>query len=805
MSKPLVPHLRFNGITPVAPKHLGGLIKDAFVNGRVSVTVGHHGGPLRISYIGEQHSSAYEFFSGGLESGWTKCFRVYVGVGGNRYYPVLNETRLYPFGFGSHTKLAGVGIEYDFLLLPDAIVQRINVGENPKGLPVQLGMLHHEAGTARNGPNRTWSDLVFHPKLNAFITSCLDTSQPVKKAPKDESLAQRGLGTIIESPRATTWIGLGCTLPITTHCGYHHRSKHYILSKDLKGKDAAYFVVFAHSREALLKRLKELSKTVQKECDELIGGYLNRLLTRPRIDVGDPVLNSAFGQYPELIHALKIPDRPGGVRATMNSGFIWGWDGMTPFVPTALSNEPEFTAQMLRFFQDTRDARFGLPHRFTSTCKLGLKGPFPAQCQFIAGLYHYIAVTGDLSVAREVFPTCNYLIDQCRKGIVKKSGLVSGAALWPDFPEAMGEDGNDISSMNNSLLYQGLRSMEYIAAALGHPKLARECRDWARVLRRSFIKYLYDDRKGYFISSCSSIDFKPRKHYCCQAVYWLTPFARELVSHAPKRIAAFTDKHLRSQRCLLSLPHWDTAWMADGNQLGSSYPAADFFYVQAHKVVGDDYGLKAWLGDVEWFWRRHTAPEAFTPEAENEEELGADCTGGKQTQAVSTWYGTFYVGLAGLDFDHEGLTLTPWGDMPIRVQGLRLHGVSVDLKISGRGTHIGSLKLNGKALPFGSRKIAWKNLKGKSASIELVRSEKTPAVPVIIRADGLRVNLLESKAGHLSARIGGDMTGEVVVQTTAKPRVLIKGKPAHVSYDASMKTVTIPFPHDGDLKLEILQ
>ncbi len=52
--------------------------------------------------------------------------------------------------------------------------------------------------------------------------------------------------------------------------------------------------------------------------------------------------------------------------------------------------------------------------------------------------------------------------------------------------------------------------------------------------------------------------------------------------------------------------------MADGNQLGSSYPTSDYFYLNVHKLIGDDYALKAWLGDVEWFWRHHTAPEAFT-------------------------------------------------------------------------------------------------------------------------------------------------------------------------------------------------
>ena len=233
--------------------------------------------------------------------------------------------------------------------------------------------------------------------------------------------------------------------------------------------------------------------------------------------------------------------------------------------------------------------------------------------------------------------------------------------------------------------------------------------------------------------------------------------------------------------------------MADGNQLGSSYPTADYFYLNVHKLLGDDRGLKTWLGDVEWFWRYHSAPEAFTPEAENEDVFGPDNHGCKQLQAVSAWYASAYNGVAGLDFDHEGLTLTPWSDIPVDIRGLRLHGVSVDLKITGAAGTSAALKLNGKPLPAGSRKIAWKDLKGKSARIELLRSQTAPRHPEIVRADGLRVTAVRSKPGHLSAQIDGDMTGEVVVQARAGARALVNGQPHPTARDASTGTITVPF------------
>lgn len=799
-NKKPVSDLQFDDITPVAPHALGGLVRDHFANGRLYATVAAHGGLINIGYWGKQHLGAPNFFNASSETGWTKLFRVYANIGDKRYYLMLNDTKLYPFGISSHCELEGVEFEFQLLLLPDALVQRFRILRNPKNLSVRIEMLHQESCTATSAENRTWGNFAFQAQHNALIAFCRDENPTIYRG--GGALAQKGLKiNLKDAPKATTWIGLGCDTPFDARCGYHARSKHYLTSEPIKEKSAAFFVAFGSSQPGLKERLDQLATCVHAECDRLIAGYEQRLLSRPRIDTGNPVLNSAFSQYPEIINQMRLPDCPGATRASCTDYYVWGWDGMTPLIPSALANEPEYTAATLRFFQETLNADYGIPIQFTTDFRLRLSEPFPAQCQYIAGLYHYVATTGDLVLAEEVFPTCKFILDRCRKDLVKDTGLVSGNALWPDFPEAMEENGDDVSSLNNSLLYQGLRAMEYISQALGDATLAKECQEWAQRLRTSFVKYLYDEEKGYFISSCSSKTLIPRKHYCCQAIFWITPFARELVAHAPDRISKFMDEHLRSSKCLLSLPQWDTAWMADGNQLGSSYPTSDYFYVNVHKLLGDGHGLETWLGDVEWFWRRHTTPEAFTPEGENEEELGPDNTGGKQCQSATAWYACLYMGLAGMDFDHEGLTLTPWGSMPIKIRGLTLHGKSFDLEISGKGRYMGALKVNGKLLAPGSRKLSWTELKGDTVLLELVRSKRAPKSPEIVRADGLRVTVLKSKKDRLAARIGGNMTGDVVVQTNGKERVFVDDKPVQYPVDPATGTITIPFLNQGEMMI----
>lgn len=794
--------LQFDEITPLAPHKLGGLVRDHFSNGRLFATVAAHGGLTKLSHWGRLPFGGENFFQGDAESAWVKLFRFCARVGGKQYYLTLTDTRLYPFGFKSRCEVAGVSFEYDLLLLPDTLAQRVRILQNPQNLPVQLELIHQEEITAIAATHRTWGEFAFAAEQNALIASCQDRNPDTVVA--DESLSQKGLKVGQASAQTdATWIGVGCDTAMSVKRGFQPRSKYYLAGQPISGDTGTFYVTFAESREALSERLAQLAETVQDECDQLVADYTQRLDDRPQIDVSDPVLNSAFGQYPEIVQAMKVHDRPGATRANFSGYFVWGWDGMTPLISSALANEPEYTAQTLRFFQETRTAEYGIAHAFTTTFQTALKSPFPAQCQYIASLYHYVATTGDLAVAAEMFPTCQFILDRCRAEEVQGTGLIAGYSFWPDFPEAMGEDGNDISALNNSLMYQALRSMDYLARALGHPERADDCRLWAERLRVSWRKHLFDEEHGYFLSSCSSLTLEPRKHYPGQAIYWITPFARELVSHATGRIASFLDTELRSDKCLLTLPHWDTSWMADGNQLGSSYPTADYYYLNVHKLLGDDTGLHAWLGDVEWFWRTHTAPEAFTPEADNEADLGPDNPGGKQCQAVTCWYSCLYMGLAGMDFDHEGLTLTPWGNRPISIRNLKLHGVSVDLKISGSGPHVGSLTLNGELLPTGSRKIAWSSLSSQSAVLELVRTEQPPAHPTILRTDGLRVTSVRADGSRLSATIDGDIFGEIIVQTTPGAQVHVNGSPTACPYDDATRSVTIPFPAQGAMEIEV--
>ncbi len=719
--------LEFPSATPLAPQGLGGLIRDSFSNGRLSATLGAHGGLLEIGYSGGQHLGAFKFFKGDPGTSWTKLFRACVGIGADRHYLPMRDTRLYPFGCTSRAEVAGIAWEQQLLLLPDALVQRFIVQDNPERRPVCIEMFHQEPMVAVPGANRRWRPFAFEPEANAIITCCTDENPNVYRGAG--SIYQSSLGLEVkDAPHAETWIGVGCNTPMNARFVHANASgqhfKIYLTSAAAADIEPAFFLVFAAGRDELLRRLNELATTVAAACDALLADYEERLKARPQITVGDPVLDSAFAQFPEVVEHSKIPDRAGATKANNLGYFVWGWDGLTPVLSSCLANEPEHAAAILRFFQDTRHPRLGIVHQFTTSFDLKLAMVYPAQALYIAALYHYYATTGDLELVREVMPTCTFILDRCRENEVADTGLVTGTGFWPDKPKFLDETGRDLNTVNNALLYQGLRGMECLAALTGDVTRAAECRDWACRLRKSFKTYLYDDEKGYFYSSCSADDFSPRKHYPVQAIgLWITPFARELVEHDAKRIAAFVNAHLRDRRCMLSVPRWDTAWMLDGNQIGSSLPVADYGCLQVNKMVGDDSALMAWLDDVRYFWQYHTAPEAFTPEVLNQDEFGPDNSGGKQTQSLSTWYACVYFALAGMEFDHEGIAFSPCGGVPLTICGLRLRGCRIDLQVRGAGSCINSLSLNGCTRPSGTRKVLWSELQGETARIDIERGD----------------------------------------------------------------------------------
>ena len=261
---------------------------------------------------------------------------------------------------------------------PTPSCMRLGVPRNP----VSPGV-HRDVSPGENLPAESAAShgggLYFDPALNAMIAVCTDENPKVLG--EGGSLAQQGFDLAVKAaPAAATWIGVGCDfadarcgLPSTGSDLLHQRADSrrggFLLRRLCRGQ--------AGPRTAHRGIVEERSSGVPRTD----RGLWKPRRRRPRIDVGNPVLNSAFGQYPEAIHFFQDARSPGAVRASMDSYFVWGWDGRRPgSLPFGQR------ARVCGGHSSLLPGEFGTrtsacPTSFSHTFQATMKEPFPAQGQ----------------------------------------------------------------------------------------------------------------------------------------------------------------------------------------------------------------------------------------------------------------------------------------------------------------------------------------------------------------------------------------------------------------------------------------
>ncbi len=319
---------------------------------------------------------------------------------------------------------------------------------------------------------------------------------------------------------------------------------------------------------------------------------------------------------------------------------------------------------------------------------------FPAQCLYILLLYHYYIFTGDIQTVKKLINFASWIVNRTLEDSVASTGLVKGVSLFPDYPEMLGENGCDISSFNNSIFYQALRAMSLMAKETGDTALSSYCDQKAELCREGFAQLLFDEKHGYFVTSCSAKTLMQRSHHPIFAILWQSPFAEELVQGRTGKIAAFMRKNFSESRWFPMFPRWDSCFMADGNQIGAYMPATDMFYCNMMRMNGDWKELRKWIKMIGWYWDQHTIPEGLTCEAMND-GITLDSPGCKQFFSYKAWYGAVFSALAGICFSPGGIRVETSGLGGVAIQKIICRGLTINIQTVGDGLSIKSLTLNG--------------------------------------------------------------------------------------------------------------
>jgi len=686
--------MKFKNNIPYLEQGIG-LGKIAFSGGRLTASIASHGGLMQIDYFGEQRFGDSSLFTGNPISAWTQLFRPCLGIDDGLYYLEFQDTQFFPFGYASRFGAKGVTVQHGLYLLNDALIYRVEVLRNLRKRRLSAVLFQMNGVTRVAKPTRKWIDEGPISSENVWEATVADQHTEPLKSPANFGLP-RGFPTE-QVMSSETYVAVTCDVPL--HFEYPNDFKHSLRTARFQ-EEVTFSVVFGHTdRARFRKRVKTARRSARAEVAQLLAGYRESLHS-PAISFSNPAVQSCIANTRAMLDAVKPKDVPGALRGANNGYWIWGWDTLVYTHAHALLGDGPFAAKMLDFFRSHSDPDIGIAHSFTLDQKPFLPMAFNAQCLYAISLYDVYLFSGDRKILRTYFDFALELVNRASRDEVKGTGLVKGPSLYPDAVATLGETGDDISAINNSIYYQALRAMEALAREINLNDVEIDLKNRADRLQKNFER-LYDTKKGFFYTSISATDFKPREFYGAHAVFWVTPFARDLVTPHAAQIANFIKKHLTMRHGYRLMPKWDQGYMRDGNNNGYYDPYVDRFYIEMMKLAGSKPAIERFSNDVAWYWSQLTVPEAMSCEMENH-GITVDDPGKQQPFSMKVWCSIFFHTLAGFELDCAGINFSACDAGPIEVRGLLVRRHTIDLKVTGHGWQIDKLLLDGKpiASPF---------------------------------------------------------------------------------------------------------
>ena len=781
-------NLRFDEATPASDSGFG-LIQNTYGGGRVGAAVNFFGGLNHIYYWGTLPMHVTRMlFKGDAASAYQRCFRAQVVIEGDPYNFEFADTIHCPFGYKSRFVIPGRGVElaHRLTLLNDALVFSIEVLRNEHNLPLRHRFEHHDHAF-NEAPERTRTD--WEEIATGWVMTAKDVipddrwkqlqseTNKINEVNFPGSLAQ-GL------KEGTTWIALlnkgGLAMRSTTS------GRRYFTGREFRRGEHASVLLFASSREEMIRRAEELGSKAISYVKEKERGYHRDLAKAPGFQTGDKVFDSMLACAPPTLKSLFVEDIPGTARASSGGYWVWGWDTLTCPDVHLLSGQAGFARDVLRFYRDTAHPKWGVGHQFTMDQPPRVRIPmaFSAQMMYVIFLYQYGIHSGDQSAWREFYPFAKKIF-QSSLAAINGRGMGEGPALWPDLPFLCGHTGNDISVFNNSIQYQGMRCIEELAAVLGDGKVLDEARRICRLMEENFVPTFWDEKRGYFADSVDSKTGEQRPSYPAHALLWMTSFLSDLVS--PEKLAAcaaFLAENHMTPRGFLPYPRWDPSFDGDGNQTGQVWPTHDMFVMRCQAVAGRQEILKGWIDSSDWYWKQLAYIEGYSAQTVNDSGTPDNIGSKMNFFGTKTTYMAFLTGCAGVHFDSGGITLSEGLARPLEISRLPFRKASLHLSLKGRGKFARKLVANGKPV-VGSMKIPITLLKG---SVEVERTDKAPAHPVILSLYGAEIRKVAiGRAGRLHAVVFGNTPAWLRYYSRKPAKVLLEGREISGQYDPATR------------------
>ena len=717
-------------------------------------------------------------------------FRYYLERNNKTYKPEYTHSRIWPFGIESEWNFEGIIMKHRVMAVDESIVIQLVVPDSlPTDLHFKMEFFEAFALTkgsvddlrfSNGGTTRKWDPWKFSATSNTLeggVTSFPEVSQ---NKPNPEPFQTRCL--------------IGADFPLEYSVRLIN-PKHILKSLSLEaGKTYSFIISFDQSRDVLGEKNKRRVNSLAQIIQQQVERYQKVAENSPVLKSPYTGLNNFISLAPMYHESLKIVDHPGAIRAKTSSYWVWGWDGMTSNDATAYWGDVPHIKDMLRFYEATADSLKGIGHAFDFDMKPSSISALPAQGMYVSLLQLYYANTGDINYTKERYPFAKTIFNRIAMSEVEGTGFSKGSSLFPDFPEAMSETGNDISGFNNTIFYCAARSMEWLAALTGDKAQQKKAAAIARRFERNFLRLFFNEQKKFVVSSIDSKTLEQRDSYNTNAIRWENNYCADITDSINIASLEFFKENSVTPMGLREIPLWNKSYDMDANQLHCWWPATGEYFIRL--INGNDQKLLVdqWVNWVSYWTKHLTVPEGisyYIETAEPEFDRWTSQKGTWQGYSMRGWYQAALHGVVGVGTDAGGITFYPYDGEEMTLSGLNYRNKKFDVEWKGTGRYIESIEAEGKTIR-GTNKLPADIYKGKERiKITVKRVPVNPYAISVSTGTAIELQDYTYLNGVINAKLNGAGFCRLKFVANRMPVVKVMGKKIRVSYDPHLHTASV--------------
>ena len=525
----------------------------------------------------------------------------------------------------------------------------------------------------------------------------------------------------------------------------------------------------------------------EEKCDGLCGDFIGALKKQdmryqrisdaaPRLNSGDARLDGFFSFAPLYHESLKSLDAVHGgalsVKSKTSRYWIWGWDSMLANFAPAVWGDAALLGGMLDFFQKFSHPEYGTLRACKYNSEPATFDPPAAQGLYISMLLNYYAATGDGAKLRKHYGFVREIFNRMTALEAKNTGLLTGISLFPDFPDKLKENGNDLSLFNNTLFYGAARAMEALAVYAGDPETAAAARGLFTRAETSFKTLFFDGSRGYFVNSLDADTLEKRDCVNICGVMWDEDYMFELLAPFAGRCTDFIKKHGVGEACFRAIPLWDDCYDGDANQLHCTWTATEEAVLQFARLAGKTDIIDTWTGQTGYWVDRLTVPEgvSYFIETDTPEYDAWNCEPGVfQAYTLRKWYQEIIKVRLGITLDTGGATFAAPACVGYVLRNFTVNGRKRTIKTKGAGGNVEYIDAGGKHY-FGTLKLP---ADAPDGSITVKLSDNPQSILITSFIGGLLTEYSYSE-GTITTAASGAGTCRLYVENAA--RVLADGK-----------------------------